>query len=77
MTCLSLHSYQGFPGSSEGKESTCNVGDLFTSVGNSVLLGFLRKHLGPQSRLLHKLQEKCSLRTFTEELEGRTGLLSW
>ena len=28
MTCPSLHSDQGFPGSSEGKETTCNAGDL-------------------------------------------------
>ena len=44
MTCLSLHSYQGFPGSSEGKESTCNVGDSGLIPGlrlpTPVFLGF-------------------------------------
>ena len=52
----------------ENSRPQAETGDLFTSVGNSIFLGFLCKHLGPQSHLLHKLQEKRSLRTFTEEL---------
>ena len=44
MTCPSLHSYLGFPGSSEGKESTCNAGDPGLIPGlrlpTPVFLGF-------------------------------------
>ena len=35
--CILLHQYEGFPGSSAGKESTCNVGDpgLIPELGRS------------------------------------------